>query len=74
MIENGGKNSILSKTYEIQLWLLRGGVQNLERRNVERPIFRIFKIANIKITKVDLFDNSIFEFIFEFKQVVRLIF
>ena len=39
-----------------------GGGQNLERRNVERPIFRNFKIANIKITKEQLFDNFIFEF------------
>ena len=28
----------------------RGGVRNLERRNVERPIFRNLKIANIKAT------------------------
>ena len=32
-------------------WL--GGAQNLERRNVERPILRNFKIANIKITKYE---------------------
>ena len=41
-----------------------GGGQNLERRNVERPIFRNFKITNIKITKYELFDSFIFEFIF----------
>ena len=41
-----------------------GAGQNLERRNVERPIFRNFKITNIKITKDELFDISIFEFIF----------
>ena len=41
-----------------------GGGQNLERRNVERPIFRNFKTANIKITKYELFDSFIFEFIF----------
>ena len=29
-------------------------------RYVERPIFRNFKITNIKITKDDLFDNFIF--------------
>ena len=34
-----------------------GGGQNSERRNLERTIFRIFKIANIKITKDELFDN-----------------
>ena len=33
-----------------------GGGQILERRNVEQPIFRNFKIANIKITKDELFD------------------
>ena len=35
------------------------GGQNLERRNVERPIFRNFKIATIKITKDELFDSFI---------------
>ena len=40
------------------------GVQNLECSNVERPIFRNFKIANIKIAKDELFDHFIFEFIF----------
>ena len=29
---------------------LVGGSQNLERRNLERPIFRNFKIPNIKIS------------------------
>ena len=41
---------------------MTGGGQNMERRNVERPIFRKFKIANIKITKDELFDNLIFKF------------
>ena len=41
-----------------------GGGQNLEQRNVERPIFHNFKITNIKITKDELFDSFIFEFIF----------
>ena len=36
------------------------GGQNLEGRNVERPIFRNFIIANIKMTKDELFDNFIF--------------
>ena len=43
-----------------------GRGQNLERRNVERPIFWNFKIANIKITKVNsiiLFSNLIFYFL-----------
>ena len=39
--------------------------QNLERRNVERSIFRNF-IANIKMTKDELFDSFIVEFIFFF--------
>ena len=44
-----------------------GGGQNFERRNVERPIFRNSKIANIKIMKDELlFDNFIFEFNFPF--------
>ena len=42
------------------------GGQNLERRNVERTIFRNFKIANIKRTKDELFDYFIFEFNFSF--------
>ena len=33
-------------------------------QNLERPIFRNFKITNIKITKDELFDSFIFEFIF----------
>ena len=43
-----------------------GGSQNLERFNVERPIFRNFKIANIKVTKDEFFANFIFEFKFSF--------
>ena len=38
-----------------------GGIQNLERRNVEWPKFQNLKIANIKITKDELFDSFIFE-------------
>ena len=41
-----------------------GGVQNLERSNVERSIFRNFKITNIKIAKDELLDYFIHEFIF----------
>ena len=41
-----------------------GEGQNLERRNVERSVFRNFKIANIKMRKDELFDNSIVEFFF----------
>ena len=43
-----------------------GGSQNLERRNVERPIYRNFKIANIQIMKNELLDSFIFEWIFNF--------
>ena len=43
-----------------------GKGQNLERVNLERPIFRNFKITNIKITKDKLFDSFIFEFIFHY--------
>ena len=45
---------------------LKGGGQNLERRNVERSIFRNLKIANIKLTKDELLDNFIFKFNFWF--------
>ena len=38
-----------------------GGGQILERRNVERPVFRNFEITNIKIKKDKLFDYFIFE-------------
>ena len=38
----------------------------MERPNVERPIFRKFESSNIEITKVELFDFSIFEFILYF--------
>ena len=44
--------------------ILTGGGQNLERPNVERSIFRNFEISNIKMTKDELFDSFIVEFIF----------
>ena len=43
-----------------------GGGQNFERWNVERRKCRNFKVANIKITKDELFDSFIIEFIFSF--------
>ena len=43
---------------------MSGGVQKLEWSNVEQPIFRNFKITNIKTAKDDLFDYFILEFIF----------
>ena len=47
-----------------------GGGQNLERRNVERLVFRNFKIANIKIKKGELFDNLILELFFFISQKI----
>ena len=45
------------------------GGQNLERRNVERPVLRNFKIANIKVKKDEWFDNFIFELLFIFQKL-----
>ena len=45
---------------------IAGGGQNLEQPNVERPIFRKFETSNIEITKVELYDFFIFEFILYF--------
>ena len=55
----------ITAEYYVNINMKRGG-QHLERPNVERPIFRDFEISNIKITKVELFDFSIFESIFYF--------
>ena len=52
------------------LQIKRGEGQNLERRNVERPIFRNFEIANIKIMKDELSDNFIFEFNCSFLEII----
>ena len=59
-------HSSYKSSYSTTSLNLTGGGQNLERRNVERPIFRDSKIANITITKEKLFDNFIFEFNFLF--------
>ena len=47
-----------------------GGGQNLERPNVERPIFRKFKTSNIEITKVEIYKLLNFKnlLIFETQQ------
>ena len=45
-------------------WRSRG--QNFQRRNAERLTFRSFKIANIEITKDEIFDSFIIKFIFSF--------
>ena len=45
----------------------------MERRNVERLIFRNFKITKItkiEITKDELFDNFISEFNYSFFEIV----
>ena len=39
---------------------IRDGAQNFKRPNLERPIFRNSKSANIKITKNELSDVLIF--------------
>ena len=49
-----------------------GGGQNLERPNVERPIFRKFETSNIKITKVELFDFFVFQIYFLFLRLFEL--
>ena len=46
-----------------------GGGQNLERPNVERPIFRLFEYSNIKIMKVELFDFFHFQIYFSFLRL-----
>ena len=47
-----------------------GRGQNLERQNVERPVFRNFEIANIIIKKDELFDYFIFELFFHFVEII----
>ena len=37
---------------EKNLFFLPSGDQNLERRNVEQPVFRNFEIANVKTKKM----------------------
>ena len=54
------------QTVILHKYIYLGGGQNFERRNVEWLTFRNFKIANIKITKDELFDGFIIEFIFSF--------
>ena len=47
-----------------RVWIkIKGGGQNLEPPNIERPIFRKFETSNIEITKVELFDFLILKFI-----------
>ena len=77
LIEIARRERVLLKTYALvfrtesdlkafQCIIAMGGGHDLERQNVERPIFRNLKIANIKITKDELFDNFIFEINFSF--------
>ena len=58
---------VVSSSNHIVEW---GGGQHFERRNLERLIFRNFKIANIKITKDELFDGFIIEFFFYFLEII----
>ena len=53
--------------------MILGGRRNFERRNVERLTFRNFKIANIKITRDELFDSFIVEFIFHFLEIIWIL-
>ena len=53
-----------------RILLLRCEGQKLERRNVERPEFRNLKISNIKITKDELIDSFISEFIVHFLEII----
>ena len=58
---------------------IKGGCQHLERPNVELTIFRIFEISNMKITKVQLLNFSIFfffifTFFFKFYEDSKYIF
>ena len=59
-----------NKKHENLRMMWMGGGQNLERRNVERPVFRNFEIANIRITKDQLFDNFIFKLFFSFSEII----
>ena len=44
---------------------------NFEQQNLEQPVFRNFKIANIKITKDELFDSLIIEFFLFLKNYLN---
>ena len=44
--------------------------QNWKRQNVERPVFRNFEIANIKIKEDEFFDNFISEIFFHFLEII----
>ena len=55
------------KYIEYYMWdIFGGGGQNLELWNLERPVFRNFETANIKIKKDEEFDNFIFKLFFSF--------
>ena len=49
-----------------------GGVQNSQWSNVERPIFRNFKITNMKIAKDELFYYFIYKFTFYYNFWVEV--
>ena len=47
------------------IFYFRGGGLNFQRRNLERPIFQNFTIANNKITKDELFDSFFLNLFFQ---------
>ena len=52
------------------LEMQEGGGQNLDRRNVERSVFRNFEIENIEIKKDKLFAIFIFKLFFYFLEII----
>ena len=63
------KNERLKHRCKSSLFILintKGRGQNLERRNIERPMFRNYKIANIKITNDEFGVVSFLNLFFHF--------
>ena len=61
-LENGQRIEVFFSFVTWKKDIAMGGVQNLELSNVERPIFRNFKITNIKIAKDELFSYFMYDF------------
>ena len=61
-------NSPKLRRWETKWAEIEGGGENAERRNIERPLFRNFKIANIRIMKDELFDSFVFDFFLFFRN------
>ena len=53
-VERSGRVTDSSFFYFIRV--TKGGGQNLERPNIDRPVFRKFETSNNELTKVELFD------------------